>query len=152
MVLKYDKYNRPVAPKIYLGTPNNKKICQLDGVDASSFKYTSNLTNTHEISFDVDRKDIQLINRLNDILNLLLYETPLEEWECQTCILFTKGLLFTISTYDINMYKGGFCSDGVLYIPLPHHAGTGDCIEIKIDEFDVEFNSFCEQYQEYECF
>lgn len=56
MVLKYDKYNRPVAPKIYLGTPNNKKICQLDGVDASSFKYTSNLTNTHEISFDVDRK------------------------------------------------------------------------------------------------
>ena len=102
--------------------------------------------------FDVDRKDIQLINNLNDVLNLLFYETPLEEWECQTCILFTKALLFTISTYDIHMYKGGFCSDGVLYIPLPHHAGTSDCIEIKIDEFDVEFDSLCEQYQEYECF
>lgn len=128
----------------------------IDDFDLDSFKtYFKNVWQYFKRyigSFDVDRKDIQLINRLNDILNLLLYETPLEEWECQTCILFTKGLLFTISTYDINMYKGGFCSDGVLYIPLPHHAGTGDCIEIKIDEFDVEFNSFCEQYQEYECF
>ncbi len=102
--------------------------------------------------FDVDRKDIQLINNLNDILNLLLYETPLEEWECQTCILFTKALLYTISTYDIHIYGGGFYSDGVLYIPLPHCAGTSNCIEIKIDEFDENFNKFCEQYQEYEGF
>ena len=102
--------------------------------------------------FDVDRKDIRLVNNLNDILNVLLDETPLEECECQTCILFTKAMLYTISTYDIQVYKGGFYGNGVLYIPLPHHAGTSDCIEITIDEFDEEFLRFCEQYQEYECF
>lgn len=102
--------------------------------------------------FDVDRKDIRLVNNLNDILNVLLDETPLEECECQTCILFTKAMLYTISSYDIQVYKGGFYGNGVLYIPLPHHAGTSDCIEITIDEFDEEFLRFCEEYQEYECF
>ena len=102
--------------------------------------------------FDVDRKDIQLINNLNDILNLLLYETPLEERERQTCILFTKALLYTISTSDsIRIFIGGFYSEGVLYIPLPHHAGTSD-LEIKIDEFDEKFNKFCEEYQKYDDF
>lgn len=101
--------------------------------------------------FDVDRKDIQLINNLNDILNLLLYETPLEEWECQTCILFTKALLYTISTYDIHIYGGGFYSDGVLYIPLLPCAGQA-IVSKQIDEFDENFNKFCEQYQEYEGF
>lgn len=102
--------------------------------------------------FDVDREDIKLINNLNDILNVLLYETPLEECECQTCILFTKAMLYTISSYDIQVYKDGFYGNGVLYIPLPHHAGTSDCMEITINEFDREFLRFCEEYQEYECF
>lgn len=102
--------------------------------------------------FDVDRKDIRLVNNLNDILNVLLDETPLEECECQTCILFTKAMLYTISSYDIQVYKGGFYGNGVLYIPLPHHAGTSDCMEITINEFDKEFLRFCEEYQEYECF
>ena len=112
------------------------------------WKYFSNYIGL----FDVDRKDIKLINNLNDILNVLLYETPLEECECQTCILFTKAMLYTISSYDIQVYKGGFYGNGVLYIPLPHHAGTSDCIEITIDEFDEEFLRFCEEYQKYECF
>ena len=112
------------------------------------WKYFSNYIGL----FDVDRKDIKLINNLNDILNVLLDETPLEECECQTCILFTKAMLYTISSYDIQVYKGGFYGNGVLYIPLPHHAGTSDCIEITIDEFDEEFLRFCEEYQEYECF
>lgn len=112
------------------------------------WKYFSNYIGL----FDVDRKDIRLVNNLNDILNVLLDETPLEECECQTCILFTKAMLYTISTYDIQVYKGGFYGNGVLYIPLPHHAGTSDCMEITIDEFDEEFLRFCEEYQEYECF
>ena len=112
------------------------------------WKYFSNYIGL----FDVDRKDIRLVNNLNDILNVLLYETPLEECECQTCILFTKAMLYTISTYDIQVYKGGFYGNGVLYIPLPHHAGTSDCMEITINEFDKEFLRFCEEYQEYECF
>ena len=102
--------------------------------------------------FDVDRKDIRLVNNLNDILNVLLDETPLEECECQTCILFTKAMLYTISSYDIQVYKDGFYGNGVLYISLPHHAGTSDCIEITINQFDKEFLRFCEEYQEYECF
>ena len=112
------------------------------------WKYFSNYIGL----FDVDRKDIRLVHNLNDILNVLLDETPLEECECQTCILFTKAMLYTISSYDIQVYKGGFYGNGVLYIPLPHHAGTSDCIEITIDEFDEEFLRFCEEYQEYECF
>lgn len=112
------------------------------------WKYFSNYIGL----FDVDRKDIRLVNNLNDILNILLYETPLEECECQTCILFTKAMLYTISTYDIQVYKDGFYSNGVLYIPLPHHAGTSDCMEITINQFDKEFLRFCEEYQEYECF
>lgn len=112
------------------------------------WKYFSNYIGL----FDVDRKDIKLINNLNDILNVLLYETPLEECECQTCILFTKAMLYTISSYDIQVYKDGFYCNGVLYIPLPHHAGTSDCMEITINEFDKEFLRFCEEYQEYECF
>ena len=112
------------------------------------WKYFSNYIGL----FDVDRKDIRLVNNLNDILNVLLDETPLEECECQTCILFTKAMLYTISSYDIQVYKGGFYGNGVLYIPLPHHAGTSDCMEITINEFDREFLRFCEEYQEYECF
>lgn len=111
------------------------------------WKYFSNYIGL----FDVDRKDIRLVNNLNDILNVLLDETPLEECECQTCILFTKAMLYTISSYDIQVYKGGFYGNGVLYIPLPHHAGTSD-YEITIDEFDEEFLRLCEEYQEYECF
>lgn len=112
------------------------------------WKYFSNYIGL----FDVDRKDIRLVNNLNDILNVLLYETPLEDCECQTCILFTKAMLYTISSYDIQVYKGGFYGNGVLYIPLPHHAGTSDCMEITINQFDKEFLRFCEEYQEYECF
>lgn len=112
------------------------------------WKYFSNYIGL----FDVDRKDIRLVNNLNDILNVLLDETPLKECECQTCILFTKAMLYTISSYDIQVYKGGFYGNGVLYIPLPHHAGTSDCMEITINQFDKEFLRFCEEYQEYECF
>ena len=47
----------------------------------------------------------------------------------------------------IRSFDGFYCN-GVLYIPLPHHAGTSDYIEITIDEFDKEFLRFCEEYQE----
>jgi len=36
----------------------------------------------------------------------------------------SKFSVYTISSYDIQVYKGGFYGNGVLYIPLPHHAGT----------------------------
>ena len=47
----------------------------------------------------------------------------------------------------IRSFDGFYCN-GVLYIPLPHHAGTSDCMEITINQFDKEFLRFCEEYQE----
>ena len=43
-------------------------------------------------------------------------------------------------------YLGGFYGNGVLSIPMLHHAGN-DRIEITIDEFEEEFNKFCEGYR-----
>ena len=56
------------------------------------------------------------------------------------------ALIYTISSYDYTAYRGEFYGDGVLFIPLPHHAGA-DGIEITIDEFDKWFQKFCEGYQ-----
>lgn len=53
MNTKFDKYSQPEKPKIYLGTPNNKRICALTGIDESSFKITENFNNADEISFDI---------------------------------------------------------------------------------------------------
>ena len=99
--------------------------------------------------FDMDREDLKIVSYLNRIDTLLHCKTPvgLKSCEWNTCILFMHALVYTISSYDYSVYRGGFYGDGVLFIPLPHHAGTDDCIEIKIDEFDEEFNKFCEGYQ-----
>jgi len=61
-------------------------------------------------------------------------------------MLFMQALIYTISSYDCTVFRGGFYGDGVLFIPLPHHAGTDDGPEIKIDEFDEWFQKFCEGY------
>ena len=55
MNIQFDRYNQPEIPKIYLGTPNNKRICSLTGIDPSSFKIARNFNNTDEISFDLSR-------------------------------------------------------------------------------------------------
>lgn len=99
--------------------------------------------------FDIDREDTKIIcylNRIDTVLHCKLLSN-IEVWEQNACILFFKGLIYTLSSYDIIMYEEGFYGDGVLFIPLPHHAGTSDCLEIKIDEFDEWFNKGCEGYQ-----
>ena len=55
MRLFYDKYDQPVAPKVYLGTPNNKIICAIDGIDPNSFDLKPNLTGTYSLSFDINK-------------------------------------------------------------------------------------------------
>lgn len=90
------------------------------------------------------------LNRIDTILHCKSL-SALEVWEQNTCILFMKGLVYTLTSYDIIIYEKGFYENGMLFIPLPHCAGTSD-LEIKIDEFDEKFNRFCEQYQKYECF
>lgn len=99
--------------------------------------------------FDMDREDLRIVCYLNRIDTMLHCKTPvgLNSCEWNTCILFTHALIYTISSHDYTAYRGGFFGNGVLFIPLPHHAGTSDCLEITIDEFDEWFQKFCEGYQ-----
>lgn len=55
MKIYFDKYNQPEQPKVYIGTPNNKILCALNGIDDSSFSLTANLNNTWDLSFNVDK-------------------------------------------------------------------------------------------------
>lgn len=99
--------------------------------------------------FDIDREDAKIICYLNRIDTVFHCKSlsSLEVCEQNACILFLKGLIYTLTSYDIIMYEKGFYGDGVLFIPLPHHAGTSDCLEITIDEFDEWFNKYCEGYK-----
>ena len=49
----FDKYKQPTPSKICIGTPNNKKICPLIGIDESSFSMEEKLNNPYEVTFDV---------------------------------------------------------------------------------------------------
>lgn len=55
MRIFYDKYNQPIAPRVYLGTPNNKIICAIDGIDPNSFDLKPNLIGTYSLSFDINK-------------------------------------------------------------------------------------------------
>ena len=100
--------------------------------------------------FDIDREDAKIICYLNRIDTVFHCKSlsALEVWEQNACILFLKGLIYTLASYDIMMYRGGFYCNGVLFIPLPHHAGTSDCLEITIDEFDEWFSRYCKEYKQ----
>lgn len=100
--------------------------------------------------FDMDREDLRIVCYLNRIDTMLHCKTPsnLESWEYKTCILFMQALIYTISSYDMIPYRGGFYGNGVLSIPMLHHAGN-DRIEITIDEFEEEFNKICEGYKKF---
>ena len=99
---------------------------------------------------NMDREDIRIVCYLNRIDTMLHCKTPsnLESWEHKTCILFMQALIYTISSYDMIPYRGGFYGNGVLSIPMLHHAGN-DIIEITIDEFEEEFNKICEGYKKF---
>ena len=99
--------------------------------------------------FDIDRKDAKILSYLNRIDTVMHQKSlsALEIWEQRTCMLFLKGLIYTLTSYDIQMYERGFYGNGVLFIPLPHHAGTDDCLEIKIDEFEEWFQNICKGYE-----
>lgn len=99
---------------------------------------------------NMDREDIRIVCYLNRMDTMLHCKTPsnLESWEHKTCILFMQALIYTISSYDMIPYRGGFYGNGVLSIPMLHHAGN-DRIEITIDEFEEEFNKICEGYKKF---
>ena len=49
----FDKYKQPTPSKICIGTPSNKKICPLTGIDESSFSMEEKLNNPYEVTFDI---------------------------------------------------------------------------------------------------
>lgn len=49
----FDKYKQPTPTKISIGTPSNKKICPLTGIDESSFSMEEKLNNPYEVTFDI---------------------------------------------------------------------------------------------------
>ena len=100
--------------------------------------------------FDMDREDLRIVCYLNRIDTMLHCKTPvgLKSCEWNTCILFMYALIYTISSYDMIPYLGGFYGNGVLSIPMLHHAGN-DRIEITIDEFEEEFNKICVGYKKF---
>jgi len=99
---------------------------------------------------NMDREDLRIVCYLNRIDTMLHCKTPvgLKSCEWNTCILFMQALIYTISSYDMIPYRGGFYGNGVLSIPMLHHAGN-DIIEITIDEFEEEFNKICEGYKKF---
>ena len=55
MKIFYDKYKRPSPPKVYLGTPNNKIICAIDGINENSFDLKANLQESYTLSFEINK-------------------------------------------------------------------------------------------------
>ena len=51
----YDKFNQPEQPHFYLGSPNYKILCAINGIDESSCSLERKINDTYELSFDIDR-------------------------------------------------------------------------------------------------
>ena len=56
MYVKYDKYNKPEYPNIYLAGLDRNKICILNGIDFKSYNMSERLNNVYTLSFDVHKE------------------------------------------------------------------------------------------------
>lgn len=54
MNIIFNRYNEPIQGHIYLGTPNGKILCAINGIEESTFKLTSKFNNTFELTFDLN--------------------------------------------------------------------------------------------------
>ena len=54
MNIVYDRYNQPIQSHVYLGTPNNKILCAINGIEESTFQLTPKFINTYELTFDIN--------------------------------------------------------------------------------------------------
>jgi hypothetical protein len=50
----FNRYNEPIQGHVYLGTPNGKILCAINGIEESTFKLTSKFNNTFELTFDLN--------------------------------------------------------------------------------------------------
>lgn len=54
MKIVYDRYSQPIQSHVYLGTPNNKILCAINGIEESTFQLTPKFINTYELTFDIN--------------------------------------------------------------------------------------------------
>lgn len=54
MNIVYNRYNEPIQGHVYLGTPNGKILCAINGIEESTFQLTPKYNNTFELSFDLN--------------------------------------------------------------------------------------------------
>lgn len=54
MNIIFNRYNEPIQGHVYLGTPNGKILCAINGIEESTFKLTSKFNNTFELTFDLN--------------------------------------------------------------------------------------------------
>jgi hypothetical protein len=50
----FNRYNEPIQGHVYLGTPNGKILCAINGIEESTFQLTSKFNNTFELTFDLN--------------------------------------------------------------------------------------------------
>ena len=54
MNIVYNRYNEPIQGHVYLGTPNGKILCAINGIEENTFQLTPKYNNTFELSFDLN--------------------------------------------------------------------------------------------------
>ena len=54
MNIVFNRYNEPIQGHVYLGTPNGKILCAINGIEESTFNLTSKFNNTFELTFDLN--------------------------------------------------------------------------------------------------
>ena len=54
MNIVFNRYNEPIQGHIYLGTPNGKILCAINGIEESTFQLTPKFNNTFELTFDLN--------------------------------------------------------------------------------------------------
>lgn len=54
MNIVFNRYNEPIQGHVYLGAPNGKILCAINGIEESTFQLTQKFNNTFELTFDLN--------------------------------------------------------------------------------------------------
>lgn len=135
MKIYFDDFQRPEPAKVYLGTPSNKILCALNGIDENTFNLKRNLNNAYEISFDIYRyieKDgIEIESNGYEWINLFMriYVDSVGWFICSPPAVFNDGIKeyksITASSCEIEMVQHDITN-------LKINCGTTDSYEMLV--------------------
>ena len=75
MNIVFNRYNEPIQGHVYLGTPNGKILCAINGIEESTFQLTSKFNNTFELTFDLNENIlIQDVKGLSKLVHSNVYD------------------------------------------------------------------------------